>query len=254
MNSLVSALWDAPPRKSSWISDPLMGKSVLNEVYNTLCMISWFILPCVFSFNNHVSKKNMRHYNMCFLFYSVVCMCVLCVIFYFKLPVFVYLQPFFLFSCVSFGNQSLWIYCVLSPVIFMFISMWPLCICVLLLKNITNLFNDNNITLILCTHIANHWQDNFLIFPSHCVNLWICVNVSICCLRSVLNFPRCYSFIGRLGYGQDLSLSRSGCVYHHLVQHEVLHALGFHHEQKRSDRDQYIRVQLENVTPGVWLN
>ncbi|XP_073328283.1 high choriolytic enzyme 1-like [Pagrus major] len=64
----------------------------------------------------------------------------------------------------------------------------------------------------------------------------------------------CYSFIGRLGYGQDLSLSRSGCVYHHLVQHEVLHALGFHHEQKRSDRDQYIRVQLENVTPGLEHN
>ncbi|XP_078112339.1 hatching enzyme 1.2-like [Sander vitreus] len=60
----------------------------------------------------------------------------------------------------------------------------------------------------------------------------------------------CYSYIGRLGNGQDLSLQRSGCVYHHTVQHEVLHALGFHHEQKRSDRDQYIRPVLENVIPG----
>ncbi|XP_071315086.1 high choriolytic enzyme 1-like [Trachinotus anak] len=60
----------------------------------------------------------------------------------------------------------------------------------------------------------------------------------------------CYSYIGRRSYGQDLSLQRSGCVYHDTVQHEVLHALGFHHEQKRSDRDQYIRIVLENVIPG----
>ncbi|KAK2842718.1 hypothetical protein Q5P01_012918 [Channa striata] len=60
----------------------------------------------------------------------------------------------------------------------------------------------------------------------------------------------CYSYIGRRDNGQDLSLQRSGCVYHHTVQHEVLHALGFHHEQKRSDRDQYIRIVLENVIPG----
>ncbi|KAL7401727.1 hypothetical protein ABVT39_003870 [Epinephelus coioides] len=60
----------------------------------------------------------------------------------------------------------------------------------------------------------------------------------------------CYSYIGRRGNGQNLSLQRSGCVYYDTVQHEVLHALGFHHEQKRSDRDQYIRVVLENVIPG----
>ncbi|XP_028286763.1 high choriolytic enzyme 1-like [Parambassis ranga] len=60
----------------------------------------------------------------------------------------------------------------------------------------------------------------------------------------------CYSYIGRRSNGQDLSLQRSGCVYHDTVQHEVLHALGFHHEQKRSDRDQFIRVQLQNVISG----
>nr|XP_046250282.1 hatching enzyme 1.2-like [Scatophagus argus] len=64
----------------------------------------------------------------------------------------------------------------------------------------------------------------------------------------------CYSYIGRRGNGQALSLQRSGCVYHDTVQHEVLHALGFHHEQKRSDRDQYIRVLLENVTSGMEHN
>ncbi|XP_071376793.1 high choriolytic enzyme 1-like isoform X2 [Centroberyx affinis] len=60
----------------------------------------------------------------------------------------------------------------------------------------------------------------------------------------------CYSYVGRRFSEQTLSLSRQGCVYHHVVQHELLHALGFKHEQCRSDRDQYIQVLLENVIPG----
>ncbi|XP_029909423.1 high choriolytic enzyme 1-like [Myripristis murdjan] len=60
----------------------------------------------------------------------------------------------------------------------------------------------------------------------------------------------CYSYIGRRGNGQNLSLQRSGCVYHDTVQHELLHALGFHHEHKRSDRDQYVRILRGNISPG----
>ena len=61
---------------------------------------------------------------------------------------------------------------------------------------------------------------------------------------------RCYSFVGRRGDGQVLSLKRPGCVYHNVIQHELLHALGFNHEQTRSDRDQHVRILLENVEPG----
>ncbi|KAM4744412.1 high choriolytic enzyme 1-like isoform 2-T3 [Anableps anableps] len=60
----------------------------------------------------------------------------------------------------------------------------------------------------------------------------------------------CWSFIGRRGGGQVVSLSRRGCVFHHIVQHELLHALGFNHEQTRSDRDSHVRILLENVIPG----
>ena len=67
----------------------------------------------------------------------------------------------------------------------------------------------------------------------------------------VLFYGRCYSYVGRLGNGQTLSLSRQGCIYHNTVQHELLHALGFKHEQCRSDRDQYIRVLLQNVQSGM---
>ncbi|XP_012671082.2 low choriolytic enzyme-like [Clupea harengus] len=64
----------------------------------------------------------------------------------------------------------------------------------------------------------------------------------------------CYSYVGSLGNGQTLSLSRQGCIYHNTVQHELLHALGFNHEQTRSDRDNHIRVLLQNVISGMEHN
>ncbi|XP_056463062.1 uncharacterized protein LOC130402992 [Gadus chalcogrammus] len=64
----------------------------------------------------------------------------------------------------------------------------------------------------------------------------------------------CFSSIGRRGGGQVVSLARQGCLYHGTVQHELLHALGFNHEQTRSDRDQYIRVVLQNVQSGMEHN
>uniref|UniRef100_A0A8C2WC52 Metalloendopeptidase n=1 Tax=Cyclopterus lumpus TaxID=8103 RepID=A0A8C2WC52_CYCLU len=64
----------------------------------------------------------------------------------------------------------------------------------------------------------------------------------------------CYSFIGRRGGKQVVSLARSGCLYHGTIQHELLHALGFNHEQTRSDRDNHIRVMLQNVQSGMEHN
>ncbi|KAI4889294.1 hypothetical protein NFI96_000254 [Prochilodus magdalenae] len=64
----------------------------------------------------------------------------------------------------------------------------------------------------------------------------------------------CYSSVGRRGGKQDLSLDRSGCVYKKVVQHELLHALGFHHEQCRSDRDKHVHIAYENVRDGQQHN
>ncbi|KAI5619780.1 six-cysteine containing astacin protease 4 precursor, partial [Silurus asotus] len=64
---------------------------------------------------------------------------------------------------------------------------------------------------------------------------------------SIASNSGCYSFVGRRGNAQSLSLDKNGCIYHNTVQHELLHALGFNHEQCRSDRDSHIRVVWENI-------
>ncbi|KAM9422014.1 uncharacterized protein ACWYII_019917 [Salvelinus alpinus] len=57
----------------------------------------------------------------------------------------------------------------------------------------------------------------------------------------------CYSYVGRQGNTQTVSLAHQGCLYHSTVQHELLHALGFNHEQTRSDLDNHIHVYWENI-------
>ncbi|XP_031425697.1 low choriolytic enzyme-like [Clupea harengus] len=61
----------------------------------------------------------------------------------------------------------------------------------------------------------------------------------------------CWSYVGRRGGEQVVSLARSGCVYHQVVQHELLHALGFNHEQCRSDRDSHVRILYQNIIRGL---
>nr|BAO25123.1 hatching enzyme [Verasper variegatus] len=68
--------------------------------------------------------------------------------------------------------------------------------------------------------------------------------------RAYLSFePRygCASLLGHVGDKQVVSLQRYGCIKHGIIQHEVLHALGFYHEHTRSDRDEYVQINWENI-------
>ena len=56
--------------------------------------------------------------------------------------------------------------------------------------------------------------------------------------------------VGKVGGKQRLSLG-NGCVYSGTIIHEFLHAVGFYHEQSRPDRDQYVRINLQNVRGGM---
>jgi hypothetical protein len=60
----------------------------------------------------------------------------------------------------------------------------------------------------------------------------------------------CYSYLGHTsGPSQPLSLAR-GCLLNGRIQHEIMHALGFVHEQNRPDRDQYVQIKFDNIQQG----
>ncbi|XP_062862046.1 hatching enzyme 1.2 [Trichomycterus rosablanca] len=60
----------------------------------------------------------------------------------------------------------------------------------------------------------------------------------------------CWSFLGMVGGAQQISLQTPACMWSGVASHELMHALGFVHEQSRSDRDQYVTILWENIIEG----
>ncbi|XP_030303703.1 meprin A subunit alpha isoform X1 [Calypte anna] len=59
----------------------------------------------------------------------------------------------------------------------------------------------------------------------------------------------CWSMVGDLKTGQVLSIGER-CDYKAIVEHEILHALGFYHEQSRTDRDDYVTIWWDQINTG----
>lgn len=55
----------------------------------------------------------------------------------------------------------------------------------------------------------------------------------------------CKSYLGKVGGKQPLWIS-GGCGVTEII-HEIMHALGFIHEQNRSDRDRFVEVMWDNI-------
>ncbi|KJH41806.1 astacin [Dictyocaulus viviparus] len=86
------------------------------------------------------------------------------------------------------------------------------------------------------------------------------------CLRFVTNttaFNRlrvykgsgCWSYVGKqfTWASQDISIGQ-GCENLGTICHEIAHALGLFHTQSRYDRDNYIRVNYNNIDPRLQYN
>lgn len=85
------------------------------------------------------------------------------------------------------------------------------------------------------------------------VSLWTCIKfVERTTQADYLSFQNnpdgCWSFVGRMRGLQPLNLhTGGGCVNRGTAMHELLHALGFFHSHSDLSRDEYIRVDYENI-------
>ncbi len=64
----------------------------------------------------------------------------------------------------------------------------------------------------------------------------------------VIKGTGCYSYIGRIGGRQDLSIA-SGCSAGNTI-HEIGHAVGLYHEHTRTDRNGSVIVNFANISAG----
>merc|ERR1711934_1246767 len=77
--------------------------------------------------------------------------------------------------------------------------------------------------------------------------------------RVIVNGERgrngCWSLVGYNGNGndgsQDMSLDNDGgCMFPHIIEHEFYHAIGVFHTQSRTDRDDHVKINFENIRNG----
>ena len=67
----------------------------------------------------------------------------------------------------------------------------------------------------------------------------------------------CWSYVGRIGGRQELNLQppefpgAAHCIWVGTAAHELTHAIGFEHEQSRTDRDDYVEMNWSNIPTGI---
>ncbi|XP_051885463.1 embryonic protein UVS.2-like [Pristis pectinata] len=61
----------------------------------------------------------------------------------------------------------------------------------------------------------------------------------------------CWSYVGAgKQKAQEISLQKPHCMDVGIIQHQLMHALGFYHESSRTDRDDHVEVKMENIEKG----
>jgi hypothetical protein len=65
----------------------------------------------------------------------------------------------------------------------------------------------------------------------------------------------CSAHVGHVTSIQPtMTLQQNGCFYSRTIQHELMHVIGFFHEQSRPDRDDFLQINLENVESSMAHN
>jgi Astacin (Peptidase family M12A) len=70
----------------------------------------------------------------------------------------------------------------------------------------------------------------------------------------IINGDGCWSWIGRVGGRQELSMSRQGCFAVGTGVHEAIHALGYAHMHSAFERDDFVQIFWNNIIPGTESN
>lgn len=63
----------------------------------------------------------------------------------------------------------------------------------------------------------------------------------------------CYATVGRNAHFSEAKLSLGlGCNKFGIILHQLMHVLGFEHEHRRVDRDQFVVINYENIENNQW--
>ena len=68
----------------------------------------------------------------------------------------------------------------------------------------------------------------------------------------------CFSYVGKIGGAQQVNLAPanpgSGCFIKGTIMHELTHAMGFHHMQSSSERDDWVTIVWNNIKESAKNN
>jgi hypothetical protein len=98
-------------------------------------------------------------------------------------------------------------------------------------------------------------QRDYIARETHDIERFTCVRfvprTSEVDFIEIINGGGCWSWLGRVGGRQELSMQSPGCFWEGTMIHEWYHALGYDHMHNHIDRDRYVNIHWENIQAGM---